>query len=237
VHASRRVVQPANRGTLAAVLASLLRIVREDPFATIAFFPSDHDYNDDRKFMAGVDLAFGSAEINRDSVILLAVPAKHAEPGYSWIEAEAAPSEASRSGLLRVKKFWEKPSTEVASQLLERGCVWNTFVMVGSAAAFVNLIRSQAPELFQRFEALLSVRNAEDEPAVLREVYQDVADADFSRLVLASSSQFIDVLCLGDVGWTDLGEPARVIDTLSKKGVQKEWACVWQEQHASAAAC
>jgi len=115
VHASRRVVQPANRGTLAAVLASLLRIVREDPFATIAFFPSDHDYNDDRKFMAGVDLAFGSAEINRDSVILLAVPAKHAEPGYGWIEAEAAHSEVSSSGHLRVKKFWEKRFTEVAS--------------------------------------------------------------------------------------------------------------------------
>ena len=49
------VVQPGNRGTLPAILLSLLEIVRVDPHAVVAFFPSDHHYSNEANFMAGVE--------------------------------------------------------------------------------------------------------------------------------------------------------------------------------------
>jgi mannose-1-phosphate guanylyltransferase len=135
------VVQPSNRGTLPAILASLMHIIRVDPQAVVAFFPSDHYYSDEGNFRAGVELALGAAEAGSQSVILLGAPATYAETGYGWIEAEVAASTRSGNGLLRVKRFWEKPSLRVAVGLLDRGCVWNTFVMVGQAQAFLNMIR------------------------------------------------------------------------------------------------
>ena len=81
--------------------------------------------------------------------------ARHAETDYGWIEAEPAISTHSPDGLLRVKRFWEKPSARTAQDLLERGCVWNTFVMIGRAQAFLDLIRSSAPEVYREFAPLI----------------------------------------------------------------------------------
>src|SRR5712692_7819094 len=53
------VAQPSNRGTLPAILWSLLHIVHLDEQAVVAFFPSDHHYSDEAKFMSGVELALG----------------------------------------------------------------------------------------------------------------------------------------------------------------------------------
>jgi mannose-1-phosphate guanylyltransferase len=208
---AQTVVQPRNRGTLPAILGSLMRIVRHDQQAVVAIFPSDHYYADEQQFRAGVELAFGMAETNPESVVLLGAPASHAEIGYGWIEAEAVLSPHSRDGLLRVKRFWEKPSSPVARDLLNRGCVWNTFVMVGRAQAFLDMVRSGAPELYQAFEPMWDPCSPECDEEVMQAVYEGIAAADFSQSILSANPERLRVLCLGDVGWSDLGEPGRVV--------------------------
>jgi mannose-1-phosphate guanylyltransferase len=209
------VVQPCNRGTLPATLWSLMRIVRLDPRAVVTFFPSDHYYSDEGNFMAGVRMACEAAEAGSPSVILLGAPARHAETGFGWIEVDAAASGSGVTPLLRVKRFWEKPSASHAARLLKRGCVWNTFVMVGRVQAFLDMIASAAPALHQLFAAVAPEREDAIEP-----LYQAISATDFSMQVLASSADRLAVLCLGDVGWSDLGDPHRVMDTLSRNGLE-----------------
>ena len=239
---AQTVVQPSNRGTLPAILASLTHIVRDDQRhgqeAAVAIFPSDHYYADEQQFRAGVELAFGMAETNPESVVLLGAPAKHAETGYGWIEAEAVLSPQSHDGLLRVKRFWEKPSPPVARDLLDRGCVWNTFVMVGRTQAFLDMVRSRATELYQAFEPMRTRCSPETDEQAMRAVYDGIEAADFSQLILSADSERLGVLCLGDMGWSDLGDPRRVIGVLSQEGEQREWATLWQRDSAAvAAAC
>ncbi len=157
VPAAHMVVQPCNRGTLPAILSSLIHIIRQDKNAVVGFFPSDHHYAEEDRFMSGVDLAFNAAESNPETVILLGVAAKRAETEFGWIEATPTMSSDSQDGLLKVKRFWEKPSARTAEELLERGCVWNTFVMIGRAQAFLDLIRASAADIYQAFERLLAL--------------------------------------------------------------------------------
>jgi mannose-1-phosphate guanylyltransferase len=227
VPSTHMVVQPTNRGTLPAILCSLMRITRLDERAVVAFFPSDHYYSDERKFMAGVELALGAAESNPETVILLGAAPTHAEAGYGWVEAEAAVSTRSGDGLLRVKHFWEKPSRESAEDLLERGCIWNTFVMAGRAQAFLDMIRSGSPEVYQACEPLLARHKPATEAEMMRAIYERLTTADFSRLVLCTAPQKLGILSLGDVGWIDLGDPRRVVTMLSQTGVQNEWVTLW----------
>lgn len=239
---AQTVVQPRNRGTLPAILGSLMHIVRDDQRhgqeAVVAIFPSDHYYADEQQFRAGVELAFGMAETNPESVVLLGAPAKHAEIGYGWIEAEAALSPHSHDGLLRVKRFWEKPSPPVARDLLDRGCVWNTFVMVGRTQAFLDMVRSGAPELYQAFEPMRDRCSPETDEEVMRAVYEGIETADFSQSILSANPERLRVLCLGDVGWSDLGEPGRVMGVLAETGMKHEWATLWHRDSAAvAAAC
>jgi mannose-1-phosphate guanylyltransferase len=86
---TRLVVQPASRGTLPAILCSLLKIDRLDPDAVVAFFPADHHYSDECNFLAGVNRAFDAVECGEETVILLGARATYAETEYGWIEAEA----------------------------------------------------------------------------------------------------------------------------------------------------
>ena len=227
VSAAQKLVQPSNRGTLPAILWSLLQIVELDPRAAVAFFPSDHYYTDEGNFMAGTALAFGAAESNRDSVILLAAPAMHPETEYGWIEAEAAPSCQLENGLLRVKHFWEKPSQEVATDLLDRGCVWNTFVMVGLATAFLRLIRSSAPEVYHAFASMYRQRDPDIEAELMSSLYADLPTVDLSKRVLAMAPEMLRVLCLGDVGWSDLGSPQRVVEVARRTGEKNDWLDLW----------
>jgi mannose-1-phosphate guanylyltransferase len=236
VASNRMVVQPSNRGTLPAILSSLINIVRQDKDAVVGFFPSDHHYVEEETFMSGVDLAFGAAEVNPESVILLGVAATHAETEYGWIEATPAISTQSLGGILKVKRFWEKPSVRTAEELFERGCVWNTFVMIGRAQAFLDLIRAGAPEIYREFESLLRFPASEWSDDRLNGIYQRVAPADFSKLVLSSRPERLGVWCLGDVGWSDLGDPRRVMTVVAETGATYEWAASWRNLTIAAAA-
>ena len=54
VPSSRKLVQPSNRGTEAAIVLSVLEIIRRDIDATVAFFPSDHHYLEPSIFRATI---------------------------------------------------------------------------------------------------------------------------------------------------------------------------------------
>src|SRR5579863_8637706 len=227
----RMIVQPENRGTLPAILCALLRLVQLDEDASVAFFPSDHHYADEKKLMAGVESAFAIAHTDPDAVILFGAAARHAEVAYGWIEPDVSSSETLEDGdnpLPRVRRFWEKPSEPEARMLLERGCLWNTFVMVGRVRAFLAMIQTAAPGLYDAFVSLPRRIYSGIASEALAAVYSQIATADFCKQVLSAQPDRLTVLSLGDVGWSDLGDPQRVVSTLSRHGAESpSWIAPW----------
>jgi mannose-1-phosphate guanylyltransferase len=230
---ARMVVQPSNRGTLPAILSSLMRIIRQDRNALVAFFPSDHFYLDDKRFREDVESAFAAAEDHPQTVVLLAAEAKDPEVGYGWIEVEP-PSAHPGHRLFGLKHFWEKPSQALAEELLHRGCLWNTFVMVGTAQAFAAMIRASASDSYRAFEPLLEYRKPEAEATTLGAIYENLRVADFSEQVLSANKERLAVLRLGDVGWSDLGDPRRLVTVVSESGVEHEWLMKWNRDSTAA---
>jgi mannose-1-phosphate guanylyltransferase len=237
IPASRMIVQAANRGTLPAILCSLARLIKLnrqglDSQAVVGFFPSDHFYSRERTFIEGVRSAFKAAETNPNSVILLGAEAKIPETNFGYIEPARAIEGPEDRQLMPVKRFWEKPSLEVAHTLVTCGCVWNTFVMVGHLRAFLGLIQETAPELYSAFEPMMYEEMTD---AAMASLYDSICSADFSRVVLAASNPRLNVLKLGDVGWSDLGDPQRLIDTLSTHGIRSPWRQIWVREMGIAA--
>src|SRR5579863_4260732 len=234
----RMVVQPENRGTLPAILCALLRVLQLDEDATVAFFPSDHHYADEKKLMAGIESAFAIAHTDPDAAILFGASARHAEVAYGWIEPDAASGDGlgdRGNPLPRVRRFWEKPSEPEAQNLLKRGCLWNTFVMVGRARAFLAMIQTAAPGLYDVFASLPSQVHSGMTAEALAPVYSGIAAADFSKQVLAAQPDKLTVLSLGDVGWSDLGDPQRVVSALSQHGAESPWIAPWTGSLAASA--
>jgi mannose-1-phosphate guanylyltransferase len=235
-HPDQMIVQPENRGTLPAILCALLRIVQLDEDASVAFFPSDHHYADEKKLITGIKTAFAIANTDPDAAILFGASARHAEVGYGWIESDAASGDGVRDNPLpRIRRFWEKPSEIEAQNLLERGCLWNTFVMVGRARAFLAMIQLAAPGLYDLFASLPLGTHSEEASEAMAAVYSRIASADFSKQVLAAQPERLAVLQLGDVGWSDLGDPQRVVSTLSQHEPESPWMAPWNGSLAASA--
>ena len=218
---SNLVEQPRNIGTAPAILYSALKIASMDPQAVVAFFPSDHYVSDDARLMAHVRKAFEAAHRRRDLLILLGIEPESPETEYGWIE----PGKSIRGHrqLHRVRRFWEKPSSELAAVLQLRGCLWNSFVMVASARALLDTIATATPVLYEAFAFAMPLFGTEDESTMMQELYALLGDINFSDRVLAAAPEKLAVLKVSGIKWNDLGEPRRVLASVQTAGVRPRW--------------
>lgn len=220
----RLLVQPENKGTAPAILLSLLRIAQLSPNATVAFFPSDHYFADDVEFMSHIELAFLAVQTQPNTITLLGIKPESPEVEYGWIEPETSLFGHLPRAISRVRRFWEKPAAPVARRLMEQGCLWNSFVMVGRVEAFLKMTQRALPELYESFVAIASSFGTELETRTLDNLYSWIPSSNFSHEVLALRPDDLTVMQVSDVGWSDLGEPRRVLSTLQQIGLQTQWA-------------
>jgi mannose-1-phosphate guanylyltransferase len=224
------VIQPSNAGTAPAILYSLLRIAATDPNAIVALFPSDHYISDNRKFMAHIRTALGTAQEKRDLVILLGLEPESPEVEYGWIEPNGSLKANAR--VFGVRRFWEKPNPMLAQVLQLRGCLWNSFVMVASVQALLEIIESATPELYRAFACMIPVFGSRAEARAIGTLYERLEEINFSHRVLALRPERLAVLKVSGVRWNDLGEPKRVMASLVMAGVRPHWADTMQPQFA-----
>ncbi len=217
VERRRILVQPANKGTAPAIAYGALRVLHEDPQGLVAFVPADHYYENDQPFVDGLGEAFALAAQHSESIVLLGAEPDRAETEYGWIEPAG-----SLQNFNRVICFWEKPSPPHAGDLLRRGCLWNTFVMVGRAQAFRDALCATVPGLARAFESALDRKPAFD-PEIAGHLYNRLPSVDFSRQVLSVSTDRLLVLKMARAGWSDLGKPERVMETLERAGIRPQW--------------
>ena len=215
------VIQPANRGTAPAILFALMRLSKVARDAHVAVFPSDHFVSDDREFMRHVDLAFDAIESRPEMTVLLGITPHAVDSGYGWI----GPGElvAEHAPLFRVRRFWEKPGSELAAELLRAGCLWNSFVMVARVSTLIDLIMVAMPALYATFSKIRDLLGTAREPGCLERLYQRIPTSSLSNEVLERYPINLSVLPVHGVEWSDLGEPQRVMAVLSRLGVHPQW--------------
>jgi mannose-1-phosphate guanylyltransferase len=183
--------QPTSRGSGVAILLSILKIMRFDPSALVGIFPSDHYFSGEGAYSRYVEFMFNGAEYLPDRVVLLGIPADRPETDCDWIEPVRSGILPVDGSLRPVKRYWEKPPLHLSESLMEQGCLWNTFVMAGTARAFLNLIRRARPDLFA------SVRlpaTSDPEQKALSSVPCDVPNVDFSGDILACCPDELSVV-------------------------------------------
>ena len=216
--------QPLNKGTAPAILYALLHVATRSPKAVVALFPSDHFFADDEEFMSHIDVAIDAVEVQPETVMSLGITPTAPETEYGWIEPHSSILAGAQRSITRVRKFWEKPSLSLATSLMERGCLWNSFVMVGRADALLKMTRAAIPETYAAFAAIAPTFQTAAEQKALARLYSQIEDSNFSHQVLAMRPEHLMVMRVGDVGWSDLGEPNRVLSTLARIGVRSHLA-------------
>jgi mannose-1-phosphate guanylyltransferase len=202
VPSSRLVVQPQNRGTAAAILYGLLRSLNVAPTASVAIFPSEHYIADDAAFMQHIDLAFDGVRARSDVLVLLGVTPDGPEADYSWIEMGERIAQYFQ--LFRIRRFWQKPSPELAARLWRSGCLLNSFVMVARIPTILDLLMRALPELYASFASIKSEIGAASETLTFERMYADSPSINLSEEVLSPFSEQLAVLPVSGVRWSNL---------------------------------
>jgi mannose-1-phosphate guanylyltransferase len=203
----RKIVQPSNRGTAVAMALCLQVIAEHDEDAMVAFFPADHHYLNQAAFRKSINSGLLLMEEYPQSILVVGAEARYPEVEYGWIQPGRTLVDSLANPLLRVSRFWEKPTVRRAGELQRRGCLWNTFVTIGLAGAFLELLQATVPRLTRALEALHA-----DCP--IERLYEEIAPVDFSRTVLTRMAGRLVVLRDAVSGWTDLGDPGRLLEVV-----------------------
>jgi mannose-1-phosphate guanylyltransferase len=219
LQASHIIEQPENRGTAHGILLAVLWVLQRDPGARIIFFPADHYVQDEPLLARSLRQAVSILERNAAELLLIGIEPEMPDPELGYI----VPGLRRIDGSSCVAEFVEKPDMSLASRMVDRGALWNSFIFGVGAMALLRMLRERMPETVTVMRAALRVdkRNSIDS-GLLAMLYERLASVDFSRSILQGNESSLRVLKAPACGWTDLGPPVRVADTLRRLSRERQ---------------
>lgn len=209
--ADNLIVQPRGRGTAVGILYAVLHIAAKDPDAVIALLPSDHHVADEATLRESLVAALQRVRDGAGGAVLLGLEPDRPDTELGYI----VPGARDPSGGYRVRRFVEKPDAAVARSLVEAGSLWNMFIVVASARGLIELLQPPLGDFVSRMQAAML-----QSPASLERLYELMPEVDFSRHVLEGQESSLCVMRVRPCGWSDLGTPRRVGETLRRLPAQ-----------------
>jgi mannose-1-phosphate guanylyltransferase len=206
------VAQPRNVGTGPGVLLPLLHVLWRDRHADVALVPSDHDFRVPAKMRRAISTARRAARAGVN-MVLIGARAESAASDLGWIVPEPAPRLRS---VASIETFVEKPGPDIAARLFERGALWNTMLCVARGQALWQLGRKHLPAQVALLEEYARSLGSGRSGECLRQIYERLTPADFSRDLVAPS-RGLRVAAMDGAGWSDCGTPERLVAALGEK--------------------
>jgi mannose-1-phosphate guanylyltransferase len=216
------VVQPENKETGPGLLLPLAHLYKRYPDSAVVVLPSDHFIIEEERFMAHVDLACRVVEQYPHYLILLGAQPHEPETEYGYILPGGKLNHLAPLSLRPVVLFKEKPTIDVARDMLTAGALWNTMVMVCKANTLVDLVHGASPRLSRFFEQISNAIGTSREREVLKEAYRRIEPVNFSSGLLevyaVKNASNLLVLPVHGVVWSDWGSERRLIGSLKEIG-------------------
>lgn len=192
-------VEPLQRGTLAAVAWGTVCIQRISPQATILVSPADQLILREQQFQE--DILHGMRFVHQcGGIVVMGVSPTRAETDYGYIQVSDTPVDED---IYRVKSFTEKPNAEFARIFVEDGSfLWNAGLFAFDADVMLESIYRLVPEYQMEIPKMLA--NAETgDPRLLPECFNVLPNMSIDLGVLERSQDVFVHHC--QFGWADLG--------------------------------
>ncbi len=214
----RVIVQPANRETGPGLMLPLVYLHKRYPDSTVVVLPSDHFIVEEDLFMTHVELAFRIAERNPRQIVLLGIEPSWEEPEYGYVLPGERVTSLCPLRVYEVSQFIEKPSPCLAREMVLKGGLWNTMVMVFKAKTLLDLADRTTPALFRLFKKIWRAIGTAREADVVEEAYGKMEPVNFSQSLLQAFPRRghspLLVLPVHGVQWSDWGSERRIMSSL-----------------------
>ncbi len=195
-------LEPFGRNTAPAILVSALVAIEKEVDPILLVLSADHEIKEIQKFHDAINTGINHAFENQ--LVIFGVVPSSAETGYGYIKSKTPFKQNNNKGI-KVEKFIEKPSSELAKKLIkDKHFTWNSGMFIFKAKKIIEEIKKFSPDIYKNTK--LSVEKSKN-------------DLDFRRLDKNSFFKVpnlsIDVAVMEktnastvvplDAGWSDIG--------------------------------
>jgi len=212
------IAEPVGRNTAPAIGLAAFILARLDPTAVIGMFPSDHVISDEDTFVKIIGQAIHVAAQGENMVVLGIRPTR-AETGYGYIEV----GQKTSKGLLRVKRFTEKPNAERAQEFVDAGnYFWNSGMFIWSVQTVTRALREHLSESAPYLEEIAAGFGKPGFSKVFARLYPKCENISVDYALLeprsAKGEHASNLYCIpAAFGWNDLGCWAALYDFQAEK--------------------
>ena len=209
--------EPAKRDTAPAVALGVGLIAARDPEAIMLVLPSDQLISNTTAFQSIMRDAISTAE-HCDGLITIGIKPTWPCPSYGYIERG---ERASIIGLncenqpYEVKRFREKPSSDLAEQFLAQGgFTWNAGMFVWSLPAVIGELARQAPELAK---FITEIRCSTDAKATVVSQFPHLTPISIDYALMEKARRVLNIEATFD--WDDVGSWISIAKYLPSSGI------------------
>lgn len=208
--------EPAKRDTAPAVALGIGLVAARDPSATMMVLPADQLIQDTAAYQAVMRDSLATAE-KSDSLVTIGIRPTWPCPSYGYIERgprASIPGLTCENPAAEVKRFREKPSTELAEQFLAQGgFCWNAGMFVWSLPTVIRELSSHAPELAHFISEL---RRSNDIAATVQAQFPKLTPISIDYALMEKASRVLNIEATFD--WDDVGSWISVAKYLQTSG-------------------
>lgn len=204
-------LEPVGRNTAAAVALAAFGANRPDDEVMVVL-PADHRVTGQEAFRAALGAAAELAAEGR--LVTLGITPDRPETGYGYVVAAERGSHHAGMATFDVERFLEKPTRDRAEQLIASArALWNAGIFVWRGDAVRAGLARHAPHVAGPIQAALRAGTP------IAEVYPALPSTsiDYALLEPASLEGAVSVVP-ADVGWSDVGSWAALLDARAAEG-------------------
>lgn len=203
VESANILVEPVARNTAPCIGFAAVRVLQEDPDATMIVLPADHFIQNEEEFRNAIRFACELVEEEPKHLITFGITPTLPSTSYGYIEQGKIL--ANRSSAFHVKRFHEKPNAIRAEEYLRSGVFyWNSGMFVWKASTILEQIRRFEPEIGHRLDTIAeNIGDSSNFPEIFAREFTAMKSVSIDYAVLERSQD--TVVLETKFLWDDLG--------------------------------
>ncbi|MDK2839901.1 MAG: mannose-phosphate guanylyltransferase [Thermosipho sp. (in: thermotogales)] len=197
------IIEPAGRNTAPCIALSAFYIKEKLGDVNLAVLPADHLVEDVKNFQKALTNAFEFINKNKNAIVTLGIKPDRPETGYGYIKYQSKDNLNINESVLKVERFVEKPSLEVAKKYLSEGnYLWNAGIFVWNTGTILENTKKFLPNTYNILEEIFKY-SGKEYLKILGELYPkvDKISVDYGIMEHAKDIYVIP----SEFGWDDVG--------------------------------
>lgn len=208
-------VEPVRRETGPALALALLRVLKDDPGATVVYANVDNHVVDPKEFHRMLAVAEHAVRRRPDQLVLLGVRPTFPETGYGYIKMGEQAFAVGKDEVFTVEAFKEKPDLAAAKRYVASWeYLWNPTLIVARASTLAARFRRHAPAIWRVMEMIAPAIGTPREAAVVRRAFPKMPSITVDYALLEKDKRML--VLPADFGWSDVGHWRTVHELLAK---------------------